>query len=138
MRRRNAMKYLAAAALLFATMSVPRAEEAALDAAWIKAHASALALDLFQHLQAGRIDRAQLTPLYSQQLPDSAVAEMARRLKTYGAPTGSDLRQFRTMDTQTFTLVKLFFERGDAMTIMIGYDENRKITAISFPSMGQE
>jgi hypothetical protein len=137
-RRRNAISYLAAVALLIAATAPPRAEEAPPDATWIKAHASALALDVFQHLQAGQIDRAQLTPLYNQQLTDGAVKEMARHLKSYGAPTGGDLLQTHTIDTQTFTLVKLLFERGEALTMMIDYDADRKITAISFPNMGQD
>jgi uncharacterized protein YuzE len=34
--------------------------------------------------------------------------------------------------------VKLFLQRGDAISLLIGFDENGKITGITFPSMGQE
>jgi hypothetical protein len=34
--------------------------------------------------------------------------------------------------------VKLFLQRGDALSLLIGFDESGKITGITFPSMGRE
>jgi len=41
------------------------------------------------------------------------------------------------MGRQTFYLVKLFLQRGDAMALLIGLDEAGKITGIAPANMGQ-
>jgi hypothetical protein len=63
---------------------------------------------------------------------------MSRYLKSYGPATGDEIVQSRQIENQTFYVVKLFLQRGDAISLLIGFDENGKITGITFPSMGQE
>jgi hypothetical protein len=96
------------------------------------------ALQWFERLQAGQIDRTQMTTALGERLTDDAVKEMARYLKSYGAATRDEIIQTRTIENQTFYVLKLFLQRGDALTLLIGFDENGKITGVTFPSMGQE
>jgi hypothetical protein len=49
----------------------------------------AFALEWFEHLQAGQIDRTQMTTAFSEHLTDDAVKEMSRYLKSYGPATKS-------------------------------------------------
>lgn len=98
----------------------------------------AFVLEWFAHLQAGQVDRTQMTTAFSEHLTDDAVKEMSRYIKSYGPATGDEIVQSRTIEDQTFYLVKIFLERGDALSLLIGFDKNGKITGITFPSMGQE
>jgi len=85
------------------------------------------ALEWFKHLQAGRIDRTQMTTAFSEHLTDDAVKEMSRYLKSYGPATGDEIVQSRTIEDQTFYVVKLFLQRGDALSLLIGFDENGRL-----------
>jgi hypothetical protein len=96
-------------------------------------HVKALALQWYEYMQSGHIDRTQLAKAYSDQLTNKAVQEMARYLKTYGPAHGAQILQSRTIGHQTFYLVK----RGDAMALVIGLDEAGKITGIAPANMGQ-
>jgi hypothetical protein len=97
------------------------------------------ALDWFERLQQeGQVDRAQMTRALSETLTDDSVEEMSRYLKTYGPATGGEITQNRRIEDQTFYVVKLFLQRGDALSLLIGFDDDGKITGITFPSMGQE
>jgi hypothetical protein len=96
------------------------------------------ALDWFKRLQEGEIDRTQMTSALSENLTDDSVEEMLRHLKSYGPATGDEIAQNRRIQDQTFYVVKLFLQRGDALSLLIGFDDNGKITGITFPSMGQE
>ena len=61
-------------------------------------------------MQAGELDRKQLTDAYSAQLTDHAVEQMSRRLNHYGAPPKSaEILQRRDVGEQTFQLVKFTF-----------------------------
>jgi hypothetical protein len=97
-----------------------------------------VALEWYEHLQAGQIDRTQMTMEFSEHLTDDAVQEMSHFLVTYGSASGGEIVKSRTIQDQTFYLVKLLLERGDALSLLIGFDENGKITGITFTSMGQE
>jgi len=97
-----------------------------------------LALEWFGRLQAGQIDRTQMTSELNAHLTDDAVKGMARYLKSYGPATRDEIVQSRMIQDQMFYVVKLFLQRGDALSLLIGLDENGKITGITFPSMGQE
>jgi hypothetical protein len=57
---------------------------------------------------------------------------------TYGPATGDEIVQTRKIQDQTFYVVKLFLQRGDALSLLIGFDESGKITGVTFPSLGQE
>jgi hypothetical protein len=98
----------------------------------------AFALEWFERLQAGQIDRTQMTAVLSETLTDEAVAEMSRHLESYGPATTDEIVENRKIEDQTFYLVKLFLRRGDALTLLFGFDESGKITGVTFPSMGQE
>ena len=98
----------------------------------------ALALEWFAQMQTGQIDRTQLAADYSAQLSDDAVQAMSRYLKEheYGAPpTGAQVLKTRTIGEQTFYVVKLVFPRGDAASLLLGFNAEGKITGISLMSM---
>jgi hypothetical protein len=96
----------------------------------------AFALRWYTQIQAGRIDRTQLAAAYSAQLTDDAVREMSRKVNLYGAPPkNAEILQSRAIADQTFYLVKLVFPRGDAASLLIGFDAQGKITGINFVSM---
>ncbi|HEY1941449.1 MAG TPA: hypothetical protein VGH40_04935 [Roseiarcus sp.] len=90
------------------------------------------ALRWFQQMQAGQIDRTQLSDAYSAQLTEGAVQEMSRRLNDYGAsPRNAEILQRREIGDQTFKLVKFHFPRGDAASFLFGFGADGKITGIA-------
>jgi hypothetical protein len=98
--------------------------------------AKAIALRWYTQMQAGQLDRTQLAAAYSAQLTADAVRAMTRNVNLYGAsPTRSEILQSRTIADQTFYLVKLIFPRGDAASLLIGFDAEGKITGINLMSM---
>jgi hypothetical protein len=95
-----------------------------------------LALRWYTQMQAGELDRTQLTAAYSAQLTDDAVRKMSHAVNLYGAsPKGAQILESRTIADQKFYLVKLVFPRGDAASLLIGFDGQGKITGIDFMSM---
>jgi len=95
-----------------------------------------LALQWYTQMQAGKIDRTQYTPAYGAQLTDDAVQGMSHYLNQYGAsPTRAEILQGRSIENQTFYLVKLLFPRGDAASLLFGFDTEGKITAVGLESM---
>ena len=95
-----------------------------------------LALRWYTQMQAGQLDRTQLAPAYSSQLTDDAVHEMAQKVNLYGAsPNSAQILQSRTMGDQKLYLGKLIFPRGDAASLLIGFDAERKITGNNLLSM---
>jgi hypothetical protein len=95
-----------------------------------------LALQWFAQMQAGKIDRSQYAGAYGAQLTDEAVRAMSRHVNQYGAsPTSAEIMQSRIIDNQTFYLVKLMFLRGDATSLLFGFDSAGKITGIGVESM---
>lgn len=98
----------------------------------------ALALQWFGEMQSGQIDRSQLAEEYSRQLTDGAVKGMARYLEdhAYGVPpSGAQVLKTSVIGEQTFYVVKLLFPRGDAASLMFGFNAAGKITGISLMSM---
>jgi hypothetical protein len=98
----------------------------------------AIALRWFEQMRTGQIDRTQLTPEYSAQLTDDAVKEMSAYLSEYkygASPTGAHILRNRTAGEQTFYDVKLTFPRGDAASLLFGFDANGKITGIVLMGM---
>jgi len=97
-----------------------------------------LALEWFAKMRTGQIDRTQLAADYSAQLTDDAVQTMSRYLKEYeygASPTGAQVLKTRTIGEQTFYVVKLVFPRGDAASLLLGFNAEGKITGISLMSM---
>ena len=96
----------------------------------------AFALKWFAQMQAGKIDRTQYTAAYGAQLTDAAVQAMSYHLNEYGAsPIGAEILQRRAVDNQTFYKVKLVFPRGDAASLLFGFDTEGKITGVAIMSM---
>ena len=96
----------------------------------------ALALQWFAQMQAGKIDRTQYTAGYAAQLTDDAVQAMSHHLNEYGAsPLRAEIMQKRSVDNQTLYQVKLVFPRGDAASLLFGFDAEGEITGISLMSM---
>jgi hypothetical protein len=96
----------------------------------------AFALQWFAQMQQGKIDRTEYTAAYGAQLTNDAVRSMSHELDEYGAsPLGAEIMQKRALDNQTFYLVKLLFPRGDATSLLFGFDAAGKITGISVMSL---
>jgi hypothetical protein len=103
-----------------------------------EARVGALALNWFTEMQAGEIDRTKLTADYSAQLTDAAVQGMSRYLKDhdYGVPLlHAEIVTTRTIGSQRFCEVKLVFPRGDAASLLFGFNPEGKITGVSLLSM---
>ena len=96
------------------------------------------ALEWFEHLQAGQIDRSLMTKELSETLTDDSVKEMSRIVSSFGPATKDEIVENRKIDDQAFYVVKLFLQRGDAVSLLIGFNESGKITGVTFPSLGQE
>jgi hypothetical protein len=94
------------------------------------------ALQWFAQMQAGKIDRTQYAAAYGAQLTDDAVQAMSHHLNEYGAaPIRAEIMQKRAVDNQTFYKVKLIFPRGDAASLLFGFDFEGKITGVGIMSM---
>jgi hypothetical protein len=97
-----------------------------------------IALQWFEQMRTGQIDRTQLTAEYSAQLTDDAVKKMSAYLNEYkygASPTGAQILRTRTIGEQTFYDVKLTFPRGDAASLLFGFNAEDKITGIALMSM---
>lgn len=97
-----------------------------------------LALQWFAQMRAGQIDRAQLTAAYNAHLTNDAVEAMSRYLMAYeygASPTAAQILRRHASGDQTFYVAKLLFPRGDAASLMFGFDPEGKITGISLMSM---
>jgi hypothetical protein len=100
-----------------------------------------LALRWFAQMRTGQIDRAQLTAAYNAQLTDDAVQRMSRFLRAYhygSSPTGAHILRSRAAGGQTFHVVKILFPRGDAASLLFGFDTAGKITGISLIGMAED
>ena len=96
----------------------------------------ALALQWFAQMQAGKIDRTQYTIAYGAQLTDAAVQAISHQLNEYGAsPIRAEIMQKRSVDNQTLYQVKLLFPRGDATSLLFGFDAEGRITGVAVMSM---
>lgn len=89
------------------------------------------AMRWFREMQAGHTDRSQYAPTYRTQVTDNAVKAMSHALNEYGAsPLRAEIMQTRKIDAQTFYVVKFVFPRGDATSLLFGFDAAGKITAV--------
>jgi hypothetical protein len=98
----------------------------------------AFALEWFGRLQAGDVDRTEMTTELSEALTDDSVKEMSRIVTSFGPATNDEIVENRQIDDQTFYVVKLFLKRGDAVSLLIGFSKSGRITGVTFPSLGQE
>jgi hypothetical protein len=97
---------------------------------------TAFAMHWFTEMQAGRTDRSQYAAAYGAQVTDDAVKAMSHALNTYGAsPLRAEIVQTRKSGEQTFYIVKFVFPRGDATSLLFGFDAEGKITGVSVGGM---
>jgi hypothetical protein len=83
-------------------------------------------------MQAGRTERSFYAPAYVAQVTAQGVATMSRDLNKYGAsPLRAEIVQSRKEGEQTFYIVKFVFPRGDATSLLFGFDAAGKITGIA-------
>jgi hypothetical protein len=141
LKLRGAMKFvmamLFAATLATGIVATPAAVQAQPSALTQKS-VEAIALQWFAQMRTGQIDRTQLTAEYSAQLTDDAVKKMSTYLNEYkygASPTGAQILRTRTIGEQTFYDVKLTFPRGDAASLLFGFNTEGKITGIALMSM---
>jgi hypothetical protein len=115
--------------------SVPTAAQA--QVTLTEKSVEAIALQWFDRMRTGQIDRTQLTAEYSAQLTDDAVKKMSAYLNEYrygASPTGAQILRTRAIGEQTFYNVKLTFPRGDAASLLLGFNAEGKITGITLMS----
>ena len=90
----------------------------------------AFALQWYAQMQAGKFDRTQYTAAYGAQLTEEAVQAMSQHLNQYGAsPLRAEIMKKRAIENQTFYLVKLIFPRGDATSLLFGFDAEARSPA---------
>ncbi len=115
----------------FATVradGTPPAAAAKIDPAGL----SAWAMRWFTEMMAGRTDRTQYAPVFAPEVTDAAIARMARDLNAYRAePLRAEIVQTRTVGDQTFAVVKFVFPRGDATSLLFGFDAAGRITGVA-------
>jgi hypothetical protein len=98
--------------------------------------AAAFALQWYTQMQAGKFDRSQYAAAYGAQLTPEAVQAMSQHLNRYGAsPLRAEIMKKRTIENQTFYLVKFIFPRGDATSLLFGFNVEGKITGVVVESM---
>jgi hypothetical protein len=101
-----------------------------------EASVAAFAMHWFTEMQAGRTDRSQYASAYGTQVTDDAVKAMSHALNQYGAsPLRAEIVQTRKIDDQTFYVVKFVFPRGDATSLLFGFDTAGKITGVGVGGM---
>ena len=126
------------AALLIGSVAAAFAGSPLPSSVWTEKSVETLALEWFAQMRTGQIDRTQLAADYSAQLTDDVVQATARYLKQYeygASPTGAQVLKTRTTGEQTFYVVKIVFPRGDAASLLLGFNAQGKITGVSLMSM---
>ena len=90
------------------------------------------AMHWFTEMMAGRTDRSQYAPGFIAQMNDEAVARISHDLNVYGAsPLRAEIVQTRKDGDQTFATMKFVFPRGDATSLLFGFDAAGKITGVA-------
>jgi hypothetical protein len=123
--------------MLFAALAIglgapARARAAPPTGAPSEANMTAFLMQWFTEMQSGRTKRSLYAPAYAAQVSDDAVSTMSRDLNKYGAsPLRAEIVQTRKNGGQNFYIVKFVFPRGDATTLLFGFDAAGKITGIA-------
>ncbi len=93
---------------------------------------TAWAMRWFTEAMAGRTDRSQYAPAFAPQVTDEAVARISHDLDRYGAaPLRAEIVKTEKQGDQTFAIVKYVFPRGDATSLLFGFDPAGKITGVA-------
>jgi hypothetical protein len=135
MRQENTMQ---ASKQVAASVASVRARLATPASARTDGSMESLALQWFEQMRTGQIDRTQLAAHYSVQLTEDAVQGMSRFLKAYeygASPLSAHMVRTHSAGEQTFHVVKLVFPRGDAANLLFGFDRAGRITGISLLGM---
>lgn len=96
------------------------------------------ALRWFEQMRTGQIDRTLLSPEYDAHLSDEAVQNMSQHLTAYefgASPIGVQVLRQHSTASQSFYLTKILFPRGDAASLLFGFNRDSKITGVSLMSM---
>ena len=89
-------------------------------------------------VMAGRTDRSQYAPGFAPQVTDAAVSRMTHDVTGYGAaPLRAEIVQNQKDGNQTFTTIKFVFPRGDATSLLFGFDAAGGITGIAVGGMAE-
>ena len=97
---------------------------------------STWAMRWFTEMMAGRTDRSLYAAAFAPQVTDTAVARMAHDLSEYGAaPLRAEIVLSKKDADQTFNIIKFVFPRGDATSLLFGFDAQGKITGIAVGGM---
>ncbi|MGA2637382.1 hypothetical protein [Methylocella sp.] len=140
---RGAARLRFAAPMLIAALAICPVAPASADAdagppaaALTDAALTAWAMRWFTEIQAGRTDRTQYAPGFVAEVTDEAVKTMSHDLNTYGAsPLRAEIMQTGKIGDQTFYVVKYVFPRGDATSLLFGFDAAGKITGVRLESL---
>src|SRR5208282_5515841 len=90
------------------------------------------AMHWFIEMMSGRTDRSQYAPAFAPQVTNDAVARISHDLNRYGAPPlRAEVMQTKTDGDQSFTVLKFVFPRGDATSLLFGFDAAGKITGVA-------
>ena len=85
----------------------------------------------FTEMMANRTDCSQYSADFAIQVTDEAIARMSQDLNRYGAaPLRAEILQSMSDGDQTFYVLKFIFPRGDATSLLFGFDAAGKITGI--------
>jgi len=124
-------------ALLAAGPIAPvRADETPSAAAPTGTALTTWAMHWFTEMMAGRTDRSQYAPAFARQVTDDVVVRIAHDLNAYGAaPLRAEIVQSKKEGDQTFYVLKFVFPRGDATSLLFGFDAAGKITGVAVGGM---
>jgi hypothetical protein len=136
LRPRGIAVLLMIATVAAGPLAISSAEAAPPAAAPTGLALTTLAMHWFTEMMAGRADRSQYAPAFAPQVTDEAVARIAHDLNRYGAsPLRAEIVGTKKDGDQTFTVVKFVFPRGDATSLLFGFDEAGKITGVAVEGM---
>jgi|SRR5208283_2945179 len=117
-------------------VATARADDTPAAAAPTGAALTTWAMRWITEVMAGRTDRSQYAPGFVAQVTDEALARMAHDLNAYGAsPLRAEIVQTKKEGDQTFTTIKFVFPRGDATSLLFGFDAAGKITGVAVGGM---
>ena len=94
---------------------------------------AARAQSLFAQVQAGKIDRTQLTTDFSDELTDEILAAMSGSIRGYGKPDRFVLIQKTDVEGDTRYVFRVVWKEGDSVFMTFGVDDDSgKISALYF------
>ena len=127
---------LLVAALAIGPFASCRADVMPLAGVRSEACVTALAMRWFTEIQTGRTDRSLYAPAFATQVTDEAVRAMSQVVNRYGTPPlRAEVVQTGKGGEQTFYTVRFVFPRGDAASLLFGFDADGKITGIAVGGM---